>query len=140
MRHLEVFISAQRLLVPDFPRPRRRSSLSSSPLALARTVLPLTSASPRAGKDKEWENAFRHLSIFLLTRIPFQYRHERRQQSPDSGVPSDPQIFSAVITPYRSLGSTGFFVLMLCVSVFSFLAGMFFLMIGAWPGVPVSRL
>jgi uncharacterized membrane protein len=57
--------------------------------------------------------------------------------SPDGSVPSDPkgepQIFSAVITPYRSLGSTGFFVLMLCVSVFSFLAGMFFLMIGAWP-------
>jgi uncharacterized membrane protein len=45
----------------------------------------------------------------------------------------DPQIFSAVITPYRSLGSTGFLVLMLCVGSFSFLAGMFFLMIGAWP-------
>jgi uncharacterized membrane protein len=45
----------------------------------------------------------------------------------------EPAIFSATITPHRSLGSTGFFVLMLCVSAASFVSGMAFLLMGAWP-------
>ena len=53
--------------------------------------------------------------------------------SSDNDALAEPKIFSAVITPYRSLGSTGFLVLMSSVGGFSFLAGMFFLMIGAWP-------
>ena len=46
---------------------------------------------------------------------------------------AEPAIFSAVITPHRSLGSTGFLVLMLCVGGISFASGMVFLLLGAWP-------
>jgi uncharacterized membrane protein len=45
----------------------------------------------------------------------------------------EPTIFSAVITPHRSLGRTGFVVLMSIVAGVSFVAGMVFLMLGAWP-------
>ena len=33
---------------------------------------------------------------------------------------AEPKIFSAVITPHRSLGKTGFLVLMLCIGGVSF--------------------
>ena len=42
-------------------------------------------------------------------------------------------IFAAIVTPHRSLGSTGFLILMAAVAVVSFGAGAAFLMIGAWP-------
>ena len=42
-------------------------------------------------------------------------------------------IFEAVITPHRSLGRTGFLVLMIAVAVVSFITGIVFLAIGAWP-------
>lgn len=42
-------------------------------------------------------------------------------------------LFAARLTPYRSLGRTGFIVLMSCVSIICFAAGMLFFMIGAWP-------
>ena len=38
-----------------------------------------------------------------------------------------------MITPHRSLPNVGFLVLMIAVGVVSFVAGMFFLMLGAWP-------
>ena len=44
-----------------------------------------------------------------------------------------PELFSALLTPHRSLNRTGFLVLMGFVCVVSFIAGMVFLMIGAWP-------
>ena len=50
----------------------------------------------------------------------------------DDDLP-EPEIFSAVITPHRSLGSTGFLILMLGVGGISFAAGMVFLALGAWP-------
>ncbi len=46
---------------------------------------------------------------------------------------TDPKIFSAVLTPHRSLGPTGFLVFMLCIGGLSFASGVFFVMIGAWP-------
>jgi uncharacterized membrane protein len=46
---------------------------------------------------------------------------------------AEPTIFSAVITPHRSLGSTGFLILMLCIGGVSFVSGMVFLLLGAWP-------
>jgi len=46
---------------------------------------------------------------------------------------TEPAIFSAVITPHRSLSSTGFLIFMLCISAASFAAGVVFLMLGAWP-------
>ena len=42
-------------------------------------------------------------------------------------------IFEAVITPHRSLGQSGFLVLMIAVGAVSFIAGIVFLAIGAWP-------
>jgi uncharacterized membrane protein len=44
-----------------------------------------------------------------------------------------PELFSALLTPHRSLNRTGFLVLMGFVCVISFIAGMVFLMMGAWP-------
>ena len=46
---------------------------------------------------------------------------------------AEPKIFAATITPHRSLGSTGFLVLMLCIGGLSFVSGMVFLLLGAWP-------
>jgi uncharacterized membrane protein len=46
---------------------------------------------------------------------------------------TEPTIFAATITPHRSLGSTGFLILMLCIGALSFVSGMVFLMLGAWP-------
>ena len=45
----------------------------------------------------------------------------------------EPTIFSAVITPHRSLGRTGFIVLMAIFGGVSFVSGMLFLIAGAWP-------
>ncbi|WP_407120471.1 DUF2244 domain-containing protein [Bradyrhizobium sp. STM 3561] len=43
------------------------------------------------------------------------------------------QIFSALLTPHRSLNRTGFLAVMLFLSVVSFVTGLAFLMMGAWP-------
>ncbi|HEY7298508.1 MAG TPA: DUF2244 domain-containing protein, partial [Xanthobacteraceae bacterium] len=48
-------------------------------------------------------------------------------------LPPEPTIFSAIITPHRSLGPTGFLVFMLVLGGASFASGMVFLMAGAWP-------
>ena len=53
--------------------------------------------------------------------------------TPDNETGREPPIFSAVITPHRSLGHTGFVVLLGAVAVVSFVSGMVFLMAGAWP-------
>src|ERR1700674_3830519 len=44
-----------------------------------------------------------------------------------------PELFSALLRPHRSLNRTGFLVLMGFLSVVSFAAGVAFLMMGAWP-------
>ena len=46
---------------------------------------------------------------------------------------AEPAIFSAIITPHRSLGSTGFLILMLAIGALSFASGVAFLLLGAWP-------
>src|ERR1700688_3525031 len=48
---------------------------------------------------------------------------------------AQPELFSALVTPHRSLNSTGFLVVMAFVSVVSFAAGIAFLLMGAWPVV-----
>src|SRR6202051_4739884 len=54
-----------------------------------------------------------------------------------AGNDFDPQpqaeLFSALLTPHRSLNRTGFLVVMAFVSVVSFAAGLAFLLMGAWP-------
>src|SRR6266545_614346 len=45
----------------------------------------------------------------------------------------DVTLFSAVITPHRSLTGIGFLVLMAAIGGVSFVAGIVFLILGAWP-------
>jgi uncharacterized membrane protein len=52
---------------------------------------------------------------------------------PDNDHRDEPTLFSATLTPHRSLGRTGFLVLMLIFGAISFVAGMVFLIAGAWP-------
>ncbi|MFL6828227.1 MAG: DUF2244 domain-containing protein [Bradyrhizobium sp.] len=44
-----------------------------------------------------------------------------------------PELFSALLTPYRSLSRAGFLALMAFVIFVSFAAGLAFLLMGAWP-------
>lgn len=53
--------------------------------------------------------------------------------TPDNDHCDEPTIFCATITPHRSLGSAGFLVLILVIGGISFVAGMVFLIAGAWP-------
>lgn len=53
--------------------------------------------------------------------------------TPDNADDLEPTIFSATLTPHRSLGRVGFLVLMLLFGAVSFATGMLFLVIGAWP-------
>jgi uncharacterized membrane protein len=46
---------------------------------------------------------------------------------------SEPPIFSAVLTPHRSLSPRGFLIFMSVLGGVSFIAGMVFLLAGAWP-------
>ena len=48
---------------------------------------------------------------------------------------ADPILFSALLTPHRSLGSVGFLVLMGLVAGISFVGGVVFFLVGAWPVV-----
>lgn len=51
----------------------------------------------------------------------------------NSEDPREVQIFSALLTPHRSLNRTGFLAVMLFLSAVSFVTGVAFLMMGAWP-------
>ncbi len=55
------------------------------------------------------------------------------KQEPRNGDEHEIPFFSAVLTPYRSLGPNGFVVLMVLFGGVSFVAGLLFLSIGAWP-------
>ena len=52
-----------------------------------------------------------------------------------SDAAPDPVLFSALLTPHRSLNRTGFLLVMAFLSVISFAAGIAFLIMGAWPVV-----
>lgn len=53
--------------------------------------------------------------------------------TPDNDSAPEPTLFSATLTPHRSLGRAGFMLLMTAIGVVSFIAGMVFLIAGAWP-------
>src|SRR5262249_42533721 len=57
------------------------------------------------------------------------------QTQPDNDPIREPTLFSAIITPHRSLSQFGFVLLMALVGCVSFVGGMFFFLIGAWPVV-----
>jgi len=46
---------------------------------------------------------------------------------------AEPGDFHAVLTPYRSLGPSGFLALMIALGAMSFVTGVVFLVAGAWP-------
>jgi uncharacterized membrane protein len=50
-----------------------------------------------------------------------------------SDASADPKIFAAVITPHRSLSPRGFLIFMLCLGALSFVSGVAFVLMGAWP-------
>jgi uncharacterized membrane protein len=52
---------------------------------------------------------------------------------PPGNDAAESPIFSAVIRPHRSLGGAGFLVLMLAIGSVSFIAGLVFVIAGAWP-------
>jgi uncharacterized membrane protein len=51
----------------------------------------------------------------------------------DNDLRHEPPIFSATLTPHRSLGPTGFLILMGCLGGASFATGVVFILLGAWP-------
>ncbi len=53
--------------------------------------------------------------------------------TPDNDPGREPPIFSAVLTPHRSLSPTGFVIFMAVLGGLSFVTGMVFLIAGAWP-------
>ena len=56
-------------------------------------------------------------------------------QPPDNDPAAEPTLFSAIITPHRSLSGRGFVSVMTLVGSLSFIGGMIFYLIGAWPVV-----
>jgi uncharacterized membrane protein len=57
------------------------------------------------------------------------------QHHADNDPNAEPTLFSAIITPHRSLSRRGFLLVMALVGGLSFIGGMFFFMLGAWPVV-----
>lgn len=53
----------------------------------------------------------------------------------DNAAFDEPTLFSAILTPHRSLGGTGFLAVMLLIGGLSFAAGLVFFIAGAWPVV-----
>jgi uncharacterized membrane protein len=51
----------------------------------------------------------------------------------DNDSDAEPTLFSAIITPHRSLSGKGFLAVMALVGGMSFAGGMFFFLMGAWP-------
>jgi uncharacterized membrane protein len=53
--------------------------------------------------------------------------------APTAPADPEPMLFSALLTPHRSLSSVGFFVVMGLIAGISFVGGMVFFLVGAWP-------
>src|SRR3954447_3455060 len=56
-------------------------------------------------------------------------------QNPADNTAPEPTLFSAIITPHRSLSGKGFLAVMALVGSLSFIGGLFFFLLGAWPVV-----
>ena len=57
------------------------------------------------------------------------------QHHADNDPGAEPTLFSAIITPHRSLSRRGFLLVMTLIGGLSFIGGMFFFLLGAWPVV-----
>ena len=55
------------------------------------------------------------------------------ESNAQAAIEAEPTLFSALLTPHRSLGSAGFIVLMAVIVAVSFAGGLVFTIVGAWP-------
>ena len=55
------------------------------------------------------------------------------ESNAEPALSAEPTLFSALLTPHRSLGSVGFVILMAVIAVVSFAGGVVFYIVGAWP-------
>jgi uncharacterized membrane protein len=55
------------------------------------------------------------------------------ESNAQAAVPAEPTLFSALLTPHRSLPGIGFLVLMAVIAGISFVGGVAFFILGAWP-------
>ncbi len=53
--------------------------------------------------------------------------------TPGNEQADEPTLFSAILTPHRSLSASGFLIVMAAIGGLSFAAGITFLVLGAWP-------
>jgi uncharacterized membrane protein len=53
--------------------------------------------------------------------------------TPGNAQADEPTLFSAILTPHRSLSAGGFLIVMAAIGGLSFAAGITFLVLGAWP-------
>jgi len=60
--------------------------------------------------------------------------------APEAPRAGEPTLFSALVTPHRSLSGTGFLVVMGVIAGISFVGGVLFLAMGAWPIMPFLGL
>ena len=58
---------------------------------------------------------------------------ESNAQNARGSALTEPTLFSALLTPHRSLTGTGFLVLMALVAGIAFVGGVVFFIVGAWP-------
>lgn len=61
--------------------------------------------------------------------------HERVKEVTPSGAEAQPTVieFSATLLPHRSLSRKGFMAMMLAIGAVSFVSGLAFMVMGAWP-------
>jgi uncharacterized membrane protein len=67
--------------------------------------------------------------------LPYIEASMNAQTRADNDPNPEPTLFSAIITPHRSLSGTGFLVVMGLVGGLSFIGGLVFFLLGAWPVV-----
>jgi uncharacterized membrane protein len=73
------------------------------------------------------------MNVMPADNVPTQASAQESAQGSAQESAQDPTIFSAVLTPHRSLGRAGFVILMVAMGGISFATGMVFLLAGAWP-------
>src|SRR5215470_12384369 len=71
--------------------------------------------------------------LYPRRRPPIYLRMHSDGPTANPGSEPGPVEFDAILRPHRSLGPTGFLILMSLVATVGFAAGVTFLLIGAWP-------
>ena len=69
----------------------------------------------------------------MSNMFPVVCPQQARSDADGGSMPASEACFRALLTPHRSLGPRGFLIVMLSIGSVSFVTGMVFLMMGAWP-------